>query len=241
MAEAVRRVLTMADAKDNFKGALYDMFGVGGGGSERPVSNKPAPQKNPKSSNEPPITPIKPIMPVKKNPDPSKQPVMPAPTALGSNKTYLAAGTVFKGDLYSEGDVEIAGDFEGNIVSKGVVVLHVSVTGNITAAELQLDHCHLNGDINVTESMIVGDGSYIRGSIFAKDAVIMGKVDGNITAKESIDLRATAIVNGDLTAKLLSCARNARLVGRMSICPDMHEETPVERPVAVEIEEKTED
>lgn len=59
----------------------------------------------------------------------------------------------------------------------------------------------LMGDIEVKENLFTGQGSYIKGNITCKFAIIGGKIEGNINATEVLEFQSGAQMLGDLTCK----------------------------------------
>jgi cytoskeletal protein CcmA (bactofilin family) len=49
---------------------------------------------------------------------------------------------------------------------------------------------------------------------------IEGKINGNILAKDKIEMKATATVNGDIKAKRLSVEDGVTFVGRSEVNPN---------------------
>ena len=85
------------DKKSNMKKAMYEMFGVGGDGSEA-ASTAPAQVKS--ASVE-----------VKSAPGAEKKSVDHAPVKAPEARpaaSFLAPGTVFEGSFRAKGDIEIA-------------------------------------------------------------------------------------------------------------------------------------
>ena len=50
-----------------------------------------------------------------------------------------------------------------------------------------------------------------------KAIVVQGKLDGNIQASDRVDLRKSAMVNGDITAQRISIEEGAFLKGKVDI------------------------
>ena len=124
------------DKKSNMKKAMYEMFGVGGDGSEA-ASTAPAQVKS--ASVE-----------VKSAPGAEKKSVDHAPVKTPEARpaaSFLAPGTVFEGSFRAKGDIEIAGELKGDVASEGSVLLRSNLQSNITAGSVKLTGCTLIGDI----------------------------------------------------------------------------------------------
>lgn len=62
----------------------------------------------------------------------------------------------------------------------------------------------IDGSISDAQAVVVGDHGLVRGDISAENVVVGGKVIGNITATELIEILAGGHVHGDLrTPRLL--------------------------------------
>jgi len=63
----------------------------------------------------------------------------------------------------------------------------------------------------------VGPNARVMADIDARDVVVYGFVDGNITATGRIELRESAVVKGDIVAGRLSIEENATIKGRVEV------------------------
>ncbi|MCX7956587.1 MAG: polymer-forming cytoskeletal protein [Endomicrobia bacterium] len=87
--------------------------------------------------------------------------------------------------------------FQGAIKSKGSIRVDGRLEGNIIEAA----------------QVIVGSKGYIQGDITAHSVIIGGKVNGNITAMESIELQPGAQLLGDIHTSTLSIGEGAIFEG----------------------------
>lgn len=107
--------------KDNFSQAAYEMFGIGRGGSKREAdktAEKPAESTAMDVEEDEMSLTVAEVKPLEKVPEKPKT-------------TLLAEGSVFEGTLHTKGDVEIAGVFKGDIFSEGNVKLFANIEGNV--------------------------------------------------------------------------------------------------------------
>ncbi|MCX7785503.1 MAG: polymer-forming cytoskeletal protein [candidate division WOR-3 bacterium] len=72
----------------------------------------------------------------------------------------------------------------------------------------------IEGDIRVSEMVLTGPESFIKGTINCKDAVIGGRVEGNINAQGSVELQAGATVLGDIICTNLIIAKDCFFEGK---------------------------
>lgn len=94
-------------------------------------------------------------------------------------------------------------EFKGDITVNGVLRIDGKLTGNIMA-----------------DSVILGNDAFVTGDIKAKSVVVGGRVDGNITAEEIIEIKPTGQVFGDIHTRKLSVAEGGIFEGRSLIQKD---------------------
>lgn len=188
------RVLT-SESTNNFKTAVYDMFGVG-----NPEGKKPA-------------TEDAPVMKPENTPTVDINNCLTAPKGA----SYLAAGCYMEGILKVDGDLEILGEFKGTLEVSGCAVLHSDTTANISAANLRLVGCKLIGDCHVTDRVDVDGDSAVEGNISASSLNCSGRINGDVLVEEQAAFRSTARLNGNVETKAISVERGAQLQGAVKM------------------------
>ena len=93
--------------------------------------------------------------------------------------------------------------FKGDIDSKGTLRVDGVVLGNISA-----------------DWLIVGEKAHITGDISARGIVIGGKIDGNLKAKEIVEIKNKGHINGEITSKKLVVAEGGIFEGRSTMPRD---------------------
>lgn len=88
--------------------------------------------------------------------------------------------------------------FEGVLTSKDNITIYGSVKG---AIECQ-------------GRIIIGDGGSIEADIIANDIIISGKVLGNVTAKEKLEISSTGTLKGDIKTTRLVMEDGSKFDGR---------------------------
>ena len=107
-----------------------------------------------------------------------------------------------------------------NTASKNVLGSDVEIKGNIKfSGELTFDG-KLDGEVHTDGTLNLGDGAVINGNINAQSVVVRGKVNGNITAKEKIEIKAKAELFGDIRAVKLSVEEGVTFVGKTEVNPN---------------------
>lgn len=87
---------------------------------------------------------------------------------------------------------------------------------------------HLTGDIKTSQNLAVGEQAVIAANIKALNAVVAGKVKGNLTVDEALEITETGQVEGDIVAKIISIAPGAVFRGQCSMPSSEGEETAIE-------------
>lgn len=67
--------------------------------------------------------------------------------------------------------------------------------------------------------VVIGEKAQINGNISARGVVVGGKVEGNIKAKEIVEIKDKGQVLGEISTPLLSIAEGAIFDGRSIILP----------------------
>jgi cytoskeletal protein CcmA (bactofilin family) len=73
------------------------------------------------------------------------------------------------------------------------------------------------GDILNCERLEIGEHGIMRADVEVKDAVICGRVYGNIRALGSIEMKAGARVEGDVAALTVAMEQGVRFTGRCTM------------------------
>ncbi|NQV11808.1 polymer-forming cytoskeletal protein [Candidatus Uhrbacteria bacterium] len=103
------------------------------------------------------------------------------------------------GDTIIAEGVKVEGDFTSN----GNVTIEGHVTGNVAAG----------GDI------FIGENAVIDADVTARNAVVAGRVKGNVRIDEKIELTQSSNLEGDLETHILHVAPGAQVNGRI-VMPD---------------------
>jgi cytoskeletal protein CcmA (bactofilin family) len=110
--------------------------------------------------------------------------------------------------------------------SKNVLNSDVEIKGDIKfSGELTFDG-KIEGEIRGDGTLILGDTSVVTGNIDAQSAVVRGKVNGNIVAREKLDVKAKSELFGDIRAAKLMIEEGVVFVGKAEINPNKLSHTP---------------
>ena len=91
------------------------------------------------------------------------------------------------------------------------------IVGNITAdSDFRIDGT-IEGEVNCSGKVVIGDSGCIKGSIVCLNAEILGLMDGKITCKQQLSLRASGKIIGDVQTKTLIVEPGAMFNGTCSM------------------------
>jgi cytoskeletal protein CcmA (bactofilin family) len=98
-------------------------------------------------------------------------------------------------------------------IGKGLVI-----KGEITGSESLYVDGKVDGSINLPGNRVtVGRNGQVAASISAREIVVLGKVRGNITATDRVDIRAEGALTGDVAAARISIEDGAFFKGGIDI------------------------
>jgi cytoskeletal protein CcmA (bactofilin family) len=113
-------------------------------------------------------------------------------------------------ELASRGAVS---SVEQSTLGKGLVV-----HGEIIGSESLFINGKVEGNISLPGNRVtVGRNGNIEANISAREIVVMGKVRGNVTASDRVEIRAEGGVSGDVTAASVSIEDGAFFKGGIYI------------------------
>ncbi|MCF7791748.1 MAG: polymer-forming cytoskeletal protein [Victivallales bacterium] len=96
----------------------------------------------------------------------------------------------------------------------------IEINGSIKFNNVLEVNCKFEGELITKDGeIIVGKTGSVKADFKVKNAIIEGKVEGNVTATEKIELKEKAQLIGDLTAKTLSIEEGVYFVGKCNVNP----------------------
>ena len=104
--------------------------------------------------------------------------------------------------------------------SKNVLNSDVELKGTLKfSGELTFDG-KLDGDINSDGTLNLGDNAVLKGNLNVNSAIMRGKVNGNVAAKEKIDIKSRTELFGDIRAPKLAIEEGVTFVGKCEVNPN---------------------
>lgn len=139
-------------------------------------------------------------------------------SSVSDEVAIVTAGMKIKGDMTSDGSLDVIGVIEGNIDILGKLNVTGAVTGNSKATEIYAENAKITGEVRSEGSVKIGQSSVIIGNIFASSAVIAGAVKGDIDVHGPVILDTSAIVMGNIKSKSVQINNGAVIEGMCSQC-----------------------
>src|SRR5256885_8938632 len=104
--------------------------------------------------------------------------------------------------------------------SKNVLNSDVDIKGTLKfSGEMTFDG-KLDGDINSEGSLNLGDNAVVKGNINVNTVVVRGKINGNVIAREKIDIKTKTEMFGDIRAPKLVIEEGVTFVGKSEVNPN---------------------
>jgi cytoskeletal protein CcmA (bactofilin family) len=94
----------------------------------------------------------------------------------------------------------------------------VVIKGELNGSEDLTIEGQVEGKIELRQHVLtIGPNGKIKAQIFAKSAIILGEVHGNVTATEKVDIRDNGSVDGDIAAPRVAIAEGAHFRGSIDM------------------------
>ncbi|HEY0161506.1 MAG TPA: polymer-forming cytoskeletal protein [Edaphobacter sp.] len=114
--------------------------------------------------------------------------------------------------------------------AEGSTVIGKSVTirGELSGSEDLYMDGDIEGSITLPEhGLTIGPNARVQADIRVRDLVVFGKVKGNMTATGRVDIRNSALVDGDIVSGRLSIEENATIKGKVTLGGGSEKVAPV--------------
>jgi cytoskeletal protein CcmA (bactofilin family) len=122
---------------------------------------------------------------------------------------------------------------EQAVIGKALVI-----KGDITGGESLLVEGKVEGSINLPGNRVtVGRNGQVAANVTAREIIVLGKIHGNVSASDRVDIRAEGSLTGDVSAARISIEDGAFFKGGIDIrkpgaekpaTPELFEEDKVE-------------
>jgi len=125
----------------------------------------------------------------------------PAPSQQASNPTAP--------------QTDVRRQIERDVVNIGKSVV---IKGELNGSEDLTIEGHVEGKIELKDHVLtIGPNGKIKAAVFAKAVIVLGEVNGNVTASEKVDIRDGGAVDGDIVSPRVAIAEGAHFRGTVDM------------------------
>lgn len=104
--------------------------------------------------------------------------------------------------------------------SKNILNTDVEIKGNLKfSGELTFEG-KLEGEIHTDGTLHLGDAAVVNGNINAGTVIVRGKINGNVTAKDKIEIKTKTELFGDIRGAKLVIEEGVTFVGKTEVNPN---------------------
>jgi cytoskeletal protein CcmA (bactofilin family) len=94
----------------------------------------------------------------------------------------------------------------------------VVIKGELNGSEDLMIEGHVEGKIELKDHVLtIGPNGRIKAQVFAKSVIVLGEVNGNVTATEKVDIRDGGAVDGDIVSPRVAIAEGAHFRGTVDM------------------------
>jgi cytoskeletal protein CcmA (bactofilin family) len=102
-------------------------------------------------------------------------------------------------------------------MSPTVISESTTVVGDIETHGPLMVSGHVRGNGKIGGTLSVSKSADWHGDITARQAVLAGKVTGRIHVEDKLEVSASAVICGEIIAKVLAIANGARIEGEVTV------------------------
>ncbi|MEO8018159.1 MAG: polymer-forming cytoskeletal protein [Pseudomonadota bacterium] len=102
-------------------------------------------------------------------------------------------------------------------MSPTVISESTTIVGDIETRGPLMVSGRIQGNGKVGGTLSVGKSAQWEGDISARQAVIAGNVVGKIVIEDKLEISASAVIEGEIVAKILAIANGARIEGEVTV------------------------
>ena len=107
---------------------------------------------------------------------------------------------------------------QAGTVEQATIGKSLFIKGEITGSESLYIDGKVEGAINLPGNRVtIGRNGQVGANITAREVVVLGKVKGNVSATDRVDIRAEGSLNGDVSAARISIEDGAFFKGGIDI------------------------
>jgi len=102
-------------------------------------------------------------------------------------------------------------------MSPTVISESTTVVGDIETQGPLMVSGQVRGNGRIGGTLSVSKSAHWEGDISARQAVLAGKVTGRIVVEDKLEISSSAVISGEIVAKVLAIANGARIEGEVTV------------------------
>jgi len=102
-------------------------------------------------------------------------------------------------------------------MSPTVISESSSIVGDVVTQGPLMVSGHVQGNGRIGGTLSMSKSAQWDGDISARQAVIAGKVTGEIVIEDKLEISSSAVIEGEIVAKVLAIANGARIEGAVTV------------------------
>ena len=97
------------------------------------------------------------------------------------------------------------------------VAPNIIIEGTVSGSEPVVVEGTIRGNVNLTGDLLIGTKARLEATVHARNVIVEGKVTGDVSADQKVELVATASVDGNIKAPKIVVAEGARFRGNVDM------------------------
>ena len=102
-------------------------------------------------------------------------------------------------------------------MSPTVISESTTIVGDVETRGPLMVSGHVRGNGRIGGTLSVSKSAHWEGDISARQAVLAGKVTGKIVIEDKLEISSSAVILGEIVAKILAIANGARIEGEVTV------------------------
>jgi cytoskeletal protein CcmA (bactofilin family) len=94
---------------------------------------------------------------------------------------------------------------------------NITIEGTLSGSEPVVIEGSVRGNVRLTGDLLVGTKARVEATVHARNVIIEGKLTGDVSADDRVELVATASVDGNIKAPKIVVAEGARFRGSVDM------------------------
>jgi cytoskeletal protein CcmA (bactofilin family) len=102
-------------------------------------------------------------------------------------------------------------------MSPTVIAESTTIVGDVETRGPLMVSGRVQGNGRIGGTLSVSKSAHWQGDISARQAVLAGHVIGKIVVEDKLEISASAVIQGEIVAKILAIANGARIEGEVTV------------------------